>query len=128
MALMEKYMFTIPTTQKEIFEAATKFYASIPHTPEDVKEVFEKVQNVVKTEYENSQTMVKTYQKASVNAATAKEISDANRQAKELVKASAFFGLVCIPGALFMLPSIIKSAEEYDIDLVPKSVSDQFGI
>ena len=121
-------MFTIPTTPQEIFESATKFYGSLPASIEDMKAIAEKVQTVLKTETANNQEMVKTYQKAITGKATAKEISDANKQAMEFMKTAAFFGLISIPGALFVLPTILESAREHDLDLIPKSVAEQFNI
>jgi len=121
-------MFTTPKTPQEFFKAATDFFAIVPKTPEDAKVVMEKVQNILKTEYENGQDMVKTYQKTILGNATANELADANKKATELAKFTAFAGLVAIPGAVFVLPAIVEKAKEHKIDLVPKSVAEQFNI
>jgi len=121
-------MFTTPKTPQDFFKPLTDFYAAMPKTPEATKAVLEKVQTVVKAEYENSQDVFKTYQKSFHGDATPNELADANKKATELIKAAAFAGLVSIPGAVFILPTIIEKAKEYDIDLVPKSVTKQFNI
>lgn len=121
-------MFTIPKTPQDFFKATTDLFANVPKTADEAKVVFEKVQTVFKTEYTNSQDMWKTYQKSFQGEATPKEITEANKKAAELLKATTFAGLVAIPGAVFVLPTIVEKAKEYKIDLVPKSVSEQFDI
>lgn len=121
-------MFTIPKTPQEFFKPLTDFYAVMPKTPEATKEVLEKVQTVFKTEFTNSQDMVKAYQKSLKGDATPNELASANKQAIELAKLSTFATLVSMPGGLIALPTILEAAKEYDIDLVPKSVAAQFNI
>jgi hypothetical protein len=120
-------MTTLKTPQ-DFLKMTTDFYASVPKTPEDAKVVFEKVQTVFKTEFQNSQDMWKTYQKAAKGDATVNEIAAANKQATELLKTTAFGALIAMPGSLFVLPVIIEKAKEYNIDLVPQSVATQFNI
>ena len=115
-------------TPQDYFNVTTAFYASLPKTPEDVKVVLEKTQKVFQKEMENTQDMIKTYQKATTGDATINEITDANKKATELAKAVTFAGLVSIPGALFVLPAIVDKAKEMNLDIVPKSVSEHFGI
>jgi hypothetical protein len=115
-------------TTQDFIKSATEFYTSVPKTPEKIKDAMEKVQTVYKTEFTNAQDMFKIYQKSTTGDATPKEIMSANSKATELLKATAFASLISIPGALFMLPSIINKAKEYNIDLVPKSVSAEFNI
>ena len=121
-------MFTTPKTPQEFFKPLTDFYAVMPKTPEAAKAVLEKIQTVLKTEYENSQDVMKSYQKVITGAASSKEITEANKKATELGKAMAFAGLVAIPGAVFVLPTLVEKAKEHKIDLVPKSVAEQFNI
>lgn len=121
-------MFKTMQTPQEFFKSVTDFYEKVPKTPDEAKVVFEKVQSVFKTEADNSQEMWKTYAKAAKGDATVNEITSANKKAAELLKATTFAGLVCVPGALFMLPAIVAKAKEYNVDLVPASVSKQFDI
>lgn len=121
-------MTTTFKTPQDFFKLTSDFFASIPKTPEEGKAVFEKVQKVIKTEYKNSQDIWKIYQKAATGDASVNEISAANKKATELVKASTFAGIVALPGSLFVLPLIVEKAKEFDIDLVPKSVADEFNI
>jgi hypothetical protein len=44
------------------------------------------------------------------------------------MKVTSFAALVAVPGALFVLPTIIGQAKEYSIDLVPKTVAAEFNI
>ena len=112
----------------DFYNMATDFYKSVPKTLTETKAVLEKVQKVVKTEYANSQEVMKTYAKASTGDATVNEISKANKKAAELVKSATFASLLALPGALFVLPMVIEAAKEYSIDLVPASVAEQFDI
>ena len=121
-------MFKTPQTPQEFFKSVTDFYEKVPKTPDEAKVVFEKVQSVFKIEADNSQEMWKTYAKAAKGDATVNEITAANKLAAELLKTTTFAGLVSIPGALFVLPVIVEKAKEYNVDIVPKSVSKHFGI
>jgi len=121
-------MFSTFKTPQDFFKLTTDFYDSIPTTPEDTKVVLEKVQTVFKDEYQNSMDMWKVYQKAAAGDATANEIASANKKATELLKSTTFASLVMVPGAIFILPLLIDKAKEFNIDLVPESVSKQFGI
>lgn len=113
---------------EDFFKNTNEYFSNLPKTPDEAKSVFEKVQKIFKTEYENSQTMWKTYQKASTGDATINEIASANKHATELLKNTAFMSLLAVPGTVFILPLLIAKAKEYNIDLVPKSVSAEFDI
>lgn len=115
-------------TPQDFMKMSTDFFAFMPKSQADATKAFEKIQTVFKTEYANSQDMWKTYQKATTGDATANEITSANKKAQELMKSTMFASVLTVPGAVFMLPAIIEKAKEYNIDLVPKSVSDQFDI
>ena len=117
---------TTPT--EEFFKPAIDFFTAVPRTPEDLKIMGEKVQSVLKTEYKNSQDVMKTYQKSFMGDATANELADANKKAIELVKATTFAGILAMPGAIFFLPTIVKTAKTYKLDIVPKSVATEFNI
>lgn len=121
-------MFKTMQTPQEFFKSVTDFYETVPKTAGEAKVVFEKVQSVFKAEADNSLEMWKTYTKAAKGDATANEMTDANKKATELLKATTFAGLVAIPGAMFILPAIIEKAKEYKIDLVPNSVKAKFDI
>jgi hypothetical protein len=121
-------MFTSIKTPQAFLKSITDMFESIPKTPQDAKVVFEKVQAVATTEFKNALEMNRVYQKAMTGDATPKEIATANENAKELLKATSFAALVAIPGALFVLPTIIGQAKEYDLDLVPKTVAAEFNI
>ena len=121
-------MFKSMKTPQDLYKMTTDFFAAVPKTPEDAKVVFQKVQTVFKTEYQNSQDMWKTYQKAATGNATPKEVADANSKATELLKAASFATLVAVPGTVFVLPLIVEKAKEHDIDIVPKSVKETFNM
>jgi hypothetical protein len=121
----------IMTTFKDpidFYNYTTKFYKAMPKTVEEVKAVMEKAQSVVKTESDNYQSVIKTYAKAAKGDASVNEISKANKQATELVKAATFAGMLAVPGAIFVMPLLVEKAKEYSIDLVPASVAAQFDI
>ena len=112
----------------DFYNYTTKVYNAIPKSSDDLKDVLEKIQDVVKTESTNCKDVLQTYAKASKGEATANEISKANKQAAELVKTAAFASMLVLPGAIFAMPLIIEKAKEYNIDLVPVSVASQFDI
>lgn len=115
-------------TPQDFFNMTTEFFKSVPKTPAEAKVTMEKVQTVIKTEYDNSQEVMKTYAKAAKGDATPKEITAANKKAVELIKATTFASMLAVPGAIFVLPAIVEKAKEYSIDLVPASVAAQFDI
>jgi hypothetical protein len=121
-------MFTSIKTPQAFLKSINDMFDAIPKTPKDAKDVFEKVQTIVTTEYANAQEMTKVYQKAMTGDATPKDIAAANEKAKELVKATSFAALVAMPGMYFVLPAVIGKAKELNMDLVPKSVAEQFSI
>ena len=121
-------MFKSIKTPQDYFAATSAFYNSLPKTSADVKAIFEKTQKVFQTELANTQDVIKTYQKATTGDATVKEIAVANQKAAELAKSITFASIVSVPGAFFVLPAIIDKAKELKLDIVPKSVSDHFGV
>lgn len=115
-------------TPQEYFKSINDVFNSLPKTPVQAKEVFEKVQSVVTTELKNSMDVFNIYKKVPLGDATPTEIAAANKMAAELVKATTFATLLAIPGSLFVLPAIVEKAKEYNIDMVPASVSAMFDI
>lgn len=113
---------------KAATESTTSFWKAFPKNPADAKEAFEKVQAVFRIEFEKSQEMWKTYSKAMTGDATANEIAKANAKATDLLKSTAFGTMLAIPGTIFILPLIVEKAKEYNVDIVPASVSTQFKI
>lgn len=118
-------LFKNPT---DIFKITSDFVQSLPKTPEDLKTTFEKIQAIFETEAKNTQEMWKIYNKASQGEASLNEIYKANKMAQELLKSTRFAMLMAIPGSVFLLPIIVEMAKEYDVDLVPASVTEQFEI
>jgi hypothetical protein len=118
-------MFTTPA---DLFNIANNFYTAIPKTQEDTKIALEKVQNIFNTEYENTQDMWQIYQKSTTGDASITEIIIANKKAAELLKSTAFAGLLIFPGTFFILPLIIAKARSMGLDIVPDSVSKEFPI
>lgn len=112
----------------DFYNYATRFYKSLPKTQAEGKAVIEKVQSVVKTEFENSRTVFTTYAKAAKGDATANEIAKANKLAIEVAKASTFATFMSMPGALYALPFVAEKAKEHKVDFVPASVAAQFNI
>lgn len=121
-------MFTTLKTPQDYFNLTTKFFASIPKTPAELKTSLEKVHAVIETEKQNSIDACKIYQRATTGDASANEIAEANKKAAEVMKAAAFASMLAVPGALFVLPLLVEAANEYDVDLVPKSVAKEFNI
>ena len=121
------YYMTYKTPQ-DFYKLTTDFYQSLPKTQAELKTAFEKVGKVLQTEYDNTQDVLKTYQKASTGDATANEIAAANKKTMELAKAATFASMLAIPGAIVVLPLIVDKAKEYNVDLVPASVSSEFNI
>lgn len=113
---------------KTVSDTTVDYFKALPKNPDEAKALFEKVQAVFKAECENTQDMWKIYQKAATGDATVNEITTANRNATELLKSTAFASIIAIPGSVFVLPMLIAKAKEYNVDLVPKSVSEHFGI
>ncbi|HEY6435210.1 MAG TPA: hypothetical protein VIY47_01355, partial [Ignavibacteriaceae bacterium] len=67
-------------TQQEFQKVSTECFASIPKTPDDVKELMNKVKTVYTKEAKKVAEVIKTYQKAVVGDASPNEIAVANKQ------------------------------------------------
>lgn len=119
---------TLPKNPAEFFKATSDYFTAFPKNETDVKALLEKVKAVFEAETKNSKEMWEIYQKAATGDASVNEISRANKMAKELMTSTRFAFLMALPGTVFMLPALIKFAEEYDIDLVPASVAKEFDI
>lgn len=118
----------LPKTAQEFTTLATNYFSQFPKNEKEIKVFGEKLQSVFQSEVKSTQEMWKTYQKATTGDASANEIAKANKTAQELLKVVGFASLIAMPGTIFVLPVLVKMAAEYDIDLVPKSVSKEFSI
>lgn len=118
---------TFMNIPKEIFEQSRSVYDQFPKNAEQAKEFFEKVKAVLQDESKNAQTMWDTYQKSLTGDASFNEIKKANEIYVELLKSTRFAALVAIPGAVFMLPALVKIADQFGVDLVPKTVAQHFS-
>lgn len=121
-------MFTQFKTPFELFESFSNYAKSFPKNPDEIKEILAKAKNVLEAEAQNSKDLWTTYQKMSTGDASINEINAANKKTQELLKTTRFAFLLALPGTVFLLPAIVKFAKEYDIDLIPSSVSSEFNI
>jgi hypothetical protein len=112
----------------DFFQYTTKLYKAVPKSVEELTETIEKVRTIVEIQSDNCMNMAQVYADAAKGDATANELSRANKQATEFVKTAAFATALMIPGAFFAMPLIIEKAREHNIELVPKSVAEQFDI
>lgn len=119
---------TMPTNPFDLFKATTDYFSAFPKTETEVKDFLTKVKSVFDAEQEKTKEMWKIYHKASTGDASINEISRANKMAKELMVSTRFAFLVAIPGTVFLLPALIEFAKEYDVDLIPDSVSKEFDL
>jgi len=120
-------MFKFPNPA-ELVSATTDYFKSFPKNETEIKETLNKVKKVFEAEAANSKDLWTTYQKMAKGDASVNEINTANKKAQELLKSTQFAFLLALPGSVLLLPAIIKFANEYDIDLVPTSVSREFGL
>jgi hypothetical protein len=121
-------MFTNFKTPMDFFTQFTDYAKSFPKTEAEIKDMLVKAKNVFEKEAANSKDVWNTYRKMSTGDASMNEINAANKKTQELLKSTRFAFLLALPGTVFLLPAIIKFAEQYDIDLVPSSVSSEFGL
>ena len=56
------------------------------------------------------------------------KISEITKKSEEALKAISFASLLAVPGAITVLPSIVKTAKSYKLNIIPESVVSQFGI
>lgn len=109
-------------------ESTKAYFAAIPKNEKEIKDALQKVKAVLDEETKNSKEMWATYSKAAKGDATANEIAVANKIAGQLLVSTRFATLLAVPGAVFVLPALVKFAKEYGINLVPESVAKQFAI
>ena len=131
MAHKGNYMFKFEDLSKytaEWTKLTTDFFALVPKNEKEIKDALLKLQAIFKDETENSKTMWATYFATLKGEAAPKDITAANKKAQELLKTTGFAFLLILPGTVFFLPVLIKTAKEYGVDLVPESVKKQFDI
>lgn len=116
------------TTPQDLFKQTTEYFSKLPKTQEEITEVVQKTQKIVKAELENAHTALNTYIKASRGNATLNELAMANKQAQQFAIAARFAAFLSMPGAVFVLPAAIKTAEQLDIEFVPVSVAKEFKL
>jgi hypothetical protein len=121
-------MFTSLKTPQDFFNLSTKYFASVPKTQAEVTEVLGKVKSVYQTEAANAQQVIATYQKASKGDASVNDIALANKKAQELMVTARFAAIMAIPGSIFVLPFLAEAAKEFDVELFPASVREEFNI
>jgi len=118
----------IPKTPQEFFKVTSSYLTQFPKNETDVKALLEKVKAVFQAESKNSKEMWQIYQKATTGDASVNEIAKANKIAHELMVSTRFAFLLAIPGTVFVLPMLVEFAKEFDVDLIPTSVAEEFAI
>jgi len=121
-------MFNSLYTPQDTFNAFNDYFSAFPKNEKEIKETLEKVKKVLQAEVKNSTAMWNTYQKASTGDASINEIVAANKKAQELLVSTRFAMFLAIPGSVFLLPALVKFAEEYGIEIIPASVKAEFNI
>jgi hypothetical protein len=121
-------MFNTQTTPQEFFDSVNSYFSAFPKNEKQTKEALEKVKNVFQKEAKNSASLWNTYQKASSGDASMNEIIAANKKAQELLVSTRFALFLAIPGSIFLLPALVKFANEYGVDIIPSSVKEEFNV
>ena len=111
---------------QDYIDSMNKFYSTLPSSVDELKELSEKSQNVVMTEVAN----VVQLQTACLELFNGNKdkISEITKKSEEALKAISFASLLAVPGAITVLPSIVKTAKSYKLNIIPESVVSQFGI
>lgn len=118
-------------TADETVKMFNQSLGSLPEfvtNPEKLKELFEKLKKVFELEAKTLIELVKGYQKIITGESYPLEIMGLNKKFHSLLQSAGFFFLVTVPGVIFLLPTLIEMARNYDIDLVPASVSSVFKL
>lgn len=115
-------------TSQQLFNSTLQFWNNIPKNETEIKKSLQKLKSVFETEFEKSKGMWEIYAKAAKGEATMNELHDANRMCQELMITARFAAILAIPGAIFVLPQLVKTAQQFGVDLVPQSVAKQFKI
>jgi hypothetical protein len=116
------------TTPQDYFKAVQESFTPIPKSVDEAKSVMDKAKKVVETETGNVKKIIATYNRLSTGDASMNELTSAQKTAKELFVATRFAATMAIPGAVFVLPALVKIADEYDFKFVPESVKKEFNI
>jgi hypothetical protein len=115
-------------TTQQIINSTFQFWNNIPKNESEIKKSLEKLKSVFEDEFESTKDMWATYAKAAKGDATTNEIISANKKLQDMLVSARFLTVLAIPGAVLMLPEIVKTAQNYGIDLVPASVSKHYKI
>lgn len=115
-------------TSQQIINSTFQFWNNIPKNESEIKKSLEKLKSVFEDEFETTKDMWATYAKAVKGDATTNEIISANKKLQDMLVSARFLTVLAIPGAILMLPEIVKTAQNYGIDLVPASVSKHYKI
>lgn len=118
----------IPTDPEQFIAIAKNMFTPLPAPGVDMKDFLERLRAVFNSDAKESKEMWETFQKASNGDASVNEIATANSQLDELLKSVRFGVFLALPGTVFILPLLLALAREYGIDLVPASVTKQFGV
>lgn len=111
-----------------MFTKAPEYFTQFPKTQEQAVDAFNKIKTIFEAEAKNSREMWAIYAKAATGDATANQIAEANKKAHELLISARFATLMTLPGTLFILPYLVKTARESGVELVPTSVAQEFNI
>lgn len=115
-------------TSQQLFNSTLQFWNNIPKNETEIKKSLQKLKSVFEEEIEKSKEMWAIYSKAAKGEATMNELHSANRICQELMSTARFAAVLAMPGAIFVLPHLVKAAEQFGVDLVPPSVAKQFKI
>jgi hypothetical protein len=119
---------TFGTAPFDMFKMPNDLFGFLPKTESDVKDTFTKLKQVFQTEAKTVVEIFKTYQRIMTGESSVMELQSANRKIIQLLQTAGFILLVTVPGVIFLIPELVKMAREYDVDLVPASVSEAFEL
>jgi TATA-box binding protein (TBP) (component of TFIID and TFIIIB) len=103
-------------------------FGFLPKTESEIKDTFAKLKQVFQTETKTVVEIFKTYQRIMTGESSVMELQSANRKIIQLLQTAGFILLITVPGVIFLIPELVKMAREYDVDLVPASVSEAFEL
>jgi len=83
------------------------------------------VRSALRTESQETATMLKTYLEYTKGDATAEEMKEANQQFRGLLKAIGLGALAVLPFSPITIPLIVKIGERLGVDVLPPSIRNQ---
>ena len=90
--------------------------------PQELQQRFQQLQQWFSDESSAAAHMIEIYNEWLQGNADNNDVKQANEQLVRILKYLGLAGIAMIPGSTFLLPALVKIAQHYGINLIPKPI------